>query len=198
MVRGCFKLARSTSPCILFFDEIDAIVGAEGNDANHGMNRSTMSSAESRVLSTFLNEMDGVDGSSGDGVIVLAATNRPWTLDKALLRSGRFDHAIYVPPPDHDGRLSIFKMFCGAQIAGEDLERLASDEVSGSMTGAEIVGACRAAAVTALKRAIHTGDDTIQVTLEDLRESLSATQPLLSKPDYFKAFLEFESNRLRS
>lgn len=197
-VRNAFQLARKARPCIVFFDEIDAIVGAEGNHNQHGMNRSNMSSAESRVLSTFLNEMDGVDGSSEDGVIVLAATNRPWTLDKALLRSGRFDHAIYVPPPSSPGRFSIFKMFCPASIADDDLEYLATDEVSGLMTGAEIVGACRASGVRALKRAIEVKDNTAQVTLKDLQESLLATRPLLSQPGYLDAYMEFERNRQRS
>lgn len=202
-VRHAFQLARSTNPCILFFDEIDAIVGSETNETNHGMNRSgSASSAESRVLSTFLNEMDGVDGSWKDGVIVLAATNRPDALDKALLRPGRFDKAIYVPPPDYQARLSIFKMFCNtSSLQDNELEYLSSNEVSGLMTGAEIVGACRAGGMKALKNAINrrerSGEEAIEITLEVLEESLSATAPLLSQPGYLKEFLDFERSRLR-
>ena len=65
---------------------------------------------EGRVLTSFLNEMDGADVSSGDGVLVMAATNRPWVLDKALMRSGRFEKRIYVGQPDFEGRVEIFKV----------------------------------------------------------------------------------------
>ncbi|GAX20211.1 hypothetical protein FisN_12Hh056 [Fistulifera solaris] len=96
IVRRSFDLARSAAPCVLFFDEIDAILGVMSDDGNvsaGGLARGH--SAEARVLSTFLNEMDGVDGSWQDGVLVLGATNRPWTLDAALMRPGRFDKIIY-------------------------------------------------------------------------------------------------------
>jgi len=104
VVRRAFTLARSASPCILFFDEIDAIIGAEtGGPFDNGRGGSGMNrghSAEARVLSTFLNEMDGIDGSTKDGVLVLGATNRPWTLDAALLRPGKFvSHIISVLGP---------------------------------------------------------------------------------------------------
>ena len=76
------------------------------------INRRSGTSAEGRVLSTFLNEMDGVDARATDGVLVLGATNRPSQLDAALLRPGRFDNIIYVPPPDKEGRRAIIDMFC--------------------------------------------------------------------------------------
>lgn len=77
----------------------------------HGMRRSA-TFAEARVLSTFLNEMDGVDASTEVGVLVLGAMNRPTTLDAALLRPGLFDSIICVPPPDEEGRKSILEMLC--------------------------------------------------------------------------------------
>ena len=198
-VRDAFKLARATNPCVLFFDEIDAIVGAENNETSHGMNRAGRLSAEARVLSSFLNEMDGVDGTWQDGVMVLAATNRPWTLDKALLRSGRFDKAIYVPPPDHKSRCSIMKMFCGTyNIEDKDIDNLAGVQSSGSMTGAEIAGACRAAGVEALKQALNQPERRrgVEVTVQDLRQALAEVQPLLSQFEYLDSFLEFERSRL--
>ena len=100
IVRHAFDLARSAAPCVLFFGGIDAIIGGGDEGAagkqGHGMGRGT--SAEARVLSTFLNEMDGIDGSVEDGVLVLGATNsnRPGTLDAALLRPGRFDRVIFM------------------------------------------------------------------------------------------------------
>jgi SpoVK/Ycf46/Vps4 family AAA+-type ATPase len=88
IVRQAFILARSTSPCILFFDEIDSIFGGGGGSGGGGGGNGRGNSSEARVLSTFLNEMDGVDiaGAGKDGVLVLGATNRPWTLDAALMR----------------------------------------------------------------------------------------------------------------
>lgn len=196
VVRNAFKLARATTPCILFFDEIDSILGAAGDDANHGMNRSGGgSSAESRVLSTFLNEMDGVDGSWEDGVMILGATNRPWTLDKALLRSGRFDRVIYVPPPDDGARLSLLRIFCkNPNTTDEDLRDLVT--ISKSMTGAEIIGACRAAAIRTLREAIEKNvDKPVEVTVARVKESLLATQPLLSQPGYLNQFIDFDQSR---
>jgi SpoVK/Ycf46/Vps4 family AAA+-type ATPase len=124
-------------------------------------------SAEARIISTFLNEMDGVDGSIKDGVLVLGATNRPSTLDAALLRPGRFDKVIYVPPPDEAARRLILLQQCkkweekSQKISSAceiDADFLASDLVTGSMTGAEIVGACREAAMLAIRDAISEED----------------------------------------
>ncbi|CAB9509377.1 Spermatogenesis-associated protein 5-like protein 1 [Seminavis robusta] len=195
VIRRAFKFARSASPCILFFDEIDSILDG-GGASEYGTNRS--GGAESRVLSTFLNEMDGVDGSSQDGVLVLGATNRPWTLDAALMRSGRFDKAIYVPPPDYPGRLSILRIYCrGWDISEEELEEIASDRVSAMMTGAEIVGACHAAALLALKQSVKLDNpqESVKVAAEHLTEVFRATQPFLSSEDDLAVFLDFERSR---
>lgn len=173
-----------------FFDEIDAIIGSE-REASHGMNRSGGgSSAESRVLSTFLNLMDGVDGSPEDGVLVLAATNRPSVLDKALLRPGRFDKTIYVSPPDYDGRFAILSMLCESLGAKNvDIGYLASDQVTGSMTGAEIVGACRAAAMqTMTLTSLQSTSLPEPLTQIDLENSLKSVKPLLSSSSYCSDF----------
>ena len=238
VVRRAFALARSASPCVLFFDEIDSIIGAEGSCGGksgglNGMNRGH--SAEARVLSTFLNEMDGVDGSAEDGVLVLAATNRPWTLDVALLRPGRLEKIIYVPPPDVQGRRSILQMQCrqwhhqGIGTDGDvgralsdsnivstafDYDYLASDAVTGNMTGAEIVGACRAAAMRAIRDSIdgrNCGDTATSATnttvvaavarivlsQEKLEAVLREVQPLLSKQHVMEKYVSFEEHQLR-
>ena len=209
VVRRAFILARSAAPCILFFDEIDSILGC-GNDSGHGMGRSAKS-AEARVLSTFLNEMDGVDASQDDGVLVLGATNRPSVLDTALLRPGRFDSIIYVPPPDEEGRKALLEMQCrgwkcrtsrdnkeeGAEFI--DLDSLASDEVTGSMTGAEILGACREAAMQALRETLDAESRCIpcmkQIYLE---ESLQNVKPLLSNKRVLEEYTKFETQRAAS
>jgi SpoVK/Ycf46/Vps4 family AAA+-type ATPase len=181
VVRRAFCLARSAAPCVLFFDEIDAILGcnddATSSSSSGGMSRNTGSSAEARVLSTFLNEMDGIDiGSSSGldatgGVLVLGATNRPWTLDTALLRPGRFDKKILVPPPDWQGRREILEMqtqkwtisgncrdYDDAADRGMNLDVLA--DKSTGMTGAEIVGACQSASHKALCEVIESHKNT--------------------------------------
>lgn len=196
IVRSAFKLARSANPCILFFDEIDSILGSDQDSAGHGMGRSARgSSAESRVLSTFLNEMDGVDGSLEDGVLVLGATNRPGILDKALLRPGRFDKIVYVPPPDYEGRIAILKKYCDVwKVSNVDLSILASEEVSGSMTGAEIVGACQAAAMQALRLSNPADLKPALVSQNHLEESLKSVKPLLSDAGAMADFVAFEES----
>ena len=238
VVRRAFGLARSAAPCILFFDEIDSIIGGEdgsagGGKSGHGMGRGT--SAEARVLSTFLNEMDGVDGSVEDGVLVLGATNRPGTLDAALLRPGRFDRVIYVPPPDESGRKAILMMECtkwrdsllsysynarlspadSAILENECIEKyfnidlLANDAISGSMTGAEIVGACRETAVQVLREIMESSDEicsksmhnsskeTVEKLMQSLRRgletSLTNANPLLSDATVLEEYTRFDN-----
>ncbi|KAL7569099.1 hypothetical protein ACA910_016934 [Epithemia clementina (nom. ined.)] len=199
IVRRAFTLARSAAPCILFFDEIDAIIGTDhatsnGSNSNFRMGRG--SSAEARVLSTFLNEMDGIDieSSSVDGVLVLAATNRPSTLDAALLRPGRFDKVIHVPPPDEPGRHSILELqtrFWPVDGNGLNLEKLASDEWTLNMTGAEIVGACREAAQSALREALALQENEaaeVIITQRHLEDALARVQPLLANPRNFEEY----------
>ncbi|WP_372721777.1 AAA family ATPase [Novipirellula sp.] len=95
-----FEQARYNKPCVLFFDEVDALGGR----------RSDMSSGAGRhVINQFLSEMDGVE-KSNDGVLVLAATNAPWHVDPAFRRPGRFDRVLFVPPPDLEARASVLRI----------------------------------------------------------------------------------------
>ena len=211
VVRRAFDLARSAAPCVLFFDEIDSIIGGEAESSgSHGMGRG--SSAEARVLSTFLNEMDGVNGTADDGVLVLGATNRPATLDAALLRPGRFDKVIYVPSPDKEARAAIIRMECTKWFASltaftrtnfpehsmnkETIEQyfnfdsLACDNVSGSMTGAEIKHACAETAVLVMREYLMSSDELEMIPslaeklLDSLKNGLEKTlrgiKPLLA------------------
>ena len=202
VVRRVFTLARSAAPCILFFDEIDSIFGNNEDDTGRG------SSAEARVLSTFLNEMDGIDigrgGVGGDdnvrnGVLVLGATNRPWTLDAALLRPGRLgDKVIYVPAPEKEARRSILEKHFGD--VGMDLDYLASDRLSGLFTGAELVGACQEAKLKLLRDVLNMeeakqeGRETVSppsMKQEYLEQALASTKPLLSDPVALQEFRLF-------
>lgn len=198
VIRRAFSLARSAAPCVLFFDEIDSILetGGDGSRSGHGMSRGNSSSAEARVLSTFLNEMDGIDGSLTDGVLVLGATNRPWTLDAAILRPGRFEKIVYVPPPDVEGRRAILEMQCQRWNLSNrfDLDLLASDKISGNFTGAEILGACQDAAMKALHESIIHDNEAV-VTERFLLDALANVRPLLSNKIVMDNFMSFERSR---
>ena len=209
IIRRAFTLARSVSPSILFFDEIDAILGcSDGNNGSNGMNRG--SSAEARVMSTFLNEMDGVDASNEDGVLVLGATNRPATLDAALLRPGRFDSIIYVPPPDFGARRAILKTESQRwqSFAPTDfdpfthhyIDKLAKD--CASMTGAEIVGACREASMSIMKEILELGKDAEITTYgqsnnldlqKHVEKVFSNVKPLLSDEKVLREYSFFNN-----
>ena len=139
-VRKLFEKARKLSPCIVFIDEIDAI----------GARRTSNSGAETennQTLNQLLVEMDGF--SSEETIIVLAATNRPEMLDKALLRPGRFDRQITIPVPDLKGRLEILKIHSeGKKLADNvNLESIAED--TAGFTGAELANILNEAAIIA-------------------------------------------------
>lgn len=203
IVRRAFATARAAAPCILFFDEIDSIVGSGNGGYDHQMNRSGGgASPESRVLSTFLNETDGLTSNGGDNVMVMGATNRPCTLDAALLRPGRFDKVIYVPKPDFDGRVAILEKHLRQLTRTEnclafDIHRLASDDITGKLTGAEMIGAIREFVFDSLQASLGAGtrhDPTIRE--EDLEHALRAVKPLLSTPGILAEYEEFENRRI--
>lgn len=120
-----FELARRRTPCVLFFDEIDAL-GASRSDMRH--------SSSKTLINQFLTEMDGID-QSNDGILVLGATNAPWHLDGAFRRPGRFDRIIFVDPPDVEGRESILQILLkGKPLGTIDFTTLAknTNEFSGA------------------------------------------------------------------
>lgn len=197
VIRKAFATARAAAPCILFMDELDAVLASKADQGSQ-MHRSGGSSAESRVLSTFLNEMDGVTSKSDDGVLVIGATNRPSTLDAALLRPGRFDKVIYVPQPDFQGRLAIFKSQKFQYLKEKDFLSLASDAMSGSMTGAEIVSACHQASTQLLRREMNGVSLSSDIEISAVEDALKAIKPLLSDSRILEQYFEFERQRSMS
>ncbi len=144
-MRDVFRKAKQAAPCIIFFDEIDALVPVRSSSASD-------SHVSERVLSQLLAEMDGVEELKG--VLVLAATNRPDMLDPAVLRPGRFDDVIDIPVPDEEGRGEIFKVHLRdkpleAAIDVNDLGRKTA-----GFSGADIAGVCGKAALRAVRRAV--------------------------------------------
>jgi len=139
-IRTLFMKARESSPCIIFFDEIDAISAARGK---------SVSDAADRVVNQLLTEMDGFE--TGKHVCVIAATNRSELIDPALLRPGRFDYQIEVPLPDEAGRQEIFKIHLASKPLADDIDmgRLVSDSMH--FSGAHIAEVCRRAALAAFR-----------------------------------------------
>ena len=157
-VRDLFKQAKEKAPCIVFIDEIDTIgkkrdgSGIAGNDERE------------QTLNQLLSEMDGFDGSSG--VVILAATNRPETLDKALLRPGRFDRRVPVELPDLQGREASVRVHAKDVMMADDIDYKAVARATSGASGAELANLINEAALRAVKcnRRI--------VTQEDLTESV--------------------------
>ena len=143
-VRELFEEARKTAPSIIFIDEIDTI-GRQRGGASFGGN-----DEREQTLNQILTEMDGFTGA--EGVVVIAATNRPDVLDSALLRPGRFDRQVTVPPPDKAGRVAILEVHTrGVPLAREvDLVSLAKS--TPGMTGADLKNLVNEAALLAVKR----------------------------------------------
>jgi transitional endoplasmic reticulum ATPase len=168
-VREIFRKAKQAAPCIIFFDEIDALVPARGTGGND-------SGTTERVIGQFLAEMDGVEEMNG--VLVLGATNRPDILDPALLRPGRFDVQLEIPLPDLKGRREIFRIALRDKpTTGEfSADDLASK--SEGFTGAEIQGACTRAARTALREALEGWDEdddelpTVRITPDHIEAAI--------------------------
>ena len=141
-VREIFRKARQAAPCIIFFDEVDAIAPKRGGDFGD-------SHVTERLISQLLTELDGLEILTN--VVVIAATNRPDIVDAALLRPGRFDRLLYVPPPDRDSRIQIIKIHIKKKPLDDavNIERLA-DQTEG-YTGADIASLSSAAVMLALR-----------------------------------------------
>ncbi|XP_031400715.1 cell division control protein 48 homolog B [Punica granatum] len=180
LLRNTFRRARLAAPSIIFFDEADVVAGKRG-----GKSSSNISVGE-RLLSTLLTEMDGLEQAKG--ILVLAATNRPQAIDAALLRPGRFDLLLYVPPPDIESRYEILRVHTrNMEIASDvDLRKLA--EETELFTGAELEGLCREAGIVALREDIHASSVRNR-HFQAVRQSL---KPALTKAeiDSYALFLK--------
>jgi len=169
-VRKIFRKARQAAPCVVFFDEIDAIAPARGY-------RYGDSGVTDRIVNQLLTEMDGLVLLKG--VVILAATNRPDILDPALLRPGRFDRILYVPAPDEKARYEIFKVHTRHMPLSEDVDLHELARITEGYTGADIAAVCREAAMTALREA---GKPT-KVSMKHFQAALKVITPSVSKED---------------
>ena len=142
-VRDLFKTAQQNAPCIIFLDEIDAI--GKTRDTRYGGN-----DEREQTLNQLLSEMDGFDASKG--VLVMAATNRPEILDKALLRPGRFDRRVIVDKPDLKGRIAILKVHAKDVRMDDSVDLEAIALATSGAVGSDLANMINEAAITAVKR----------------------------------------------
>ncbi len=174
-VRKLFEKARKLAPCIVFIDEIDAI----------GSRRTSNSGAETennQTLNQLLVEMDGF--GSEETIIVLAATNRPEMLDKALLRPGRFDRQITIPNPDLKGRLEILKLHSKDKKLSDDVNLESIAEDTAGFTGAELENILNEAAIVATKsKHEEIENDDIEEAVKKVTVGLEKRERVISDKD---------------
>jgi SpoVK/Ycf46/Vps4 family AAA+-type ATPase len=145
-LHGIFQAARARKPCVLFFDEVDAL-GASRTDLRQSAGR--------QVVNQFLSELDGVKDTN-EGVLILAATNAPWHLDPAFRRPGRFDRIVFVPPPDAPARSAILRILCRGKPVG-DIEFDRIGEKLADFSGADLKAVIDLAVEDKLREAIRKG-----------------------------------------
>ena len=182
-MRKVFERARQVSPCIIFFDEIDALAGKRGVEVGTRVTE--------RVLNQMLAEMDGLEDIND--ILVIGATNRPDLLDPALLRPGRFDKVLLVGAPEEEGRLQILKIHTKNMPLAKDvvLEDFARKTIG--FTGADIEAFVREAAMIALRES----KETKQVRNKHFNEALKKIKPSVSKP-ILEVYKKMEDSFLKS
>jgi len=160
-----FEQARRNQPCVLFFDEVDALAASR---ADLRQNSSRM------VINQFLSELDGVR-SSNEGVLILAATNAPWHLDSAFRRPGRFDRILFVPPPDAEARAAILRLLCrGKPVEDIDYDHLAKK--TENFSGADLMAVVDVAIEKKLAEAMKVGIPK-PLTTKDLASAAGGVKP---------------------
>ena len=179
-VRDLFARARESAPSLIFLDEVDALAPRRG--------QSTDSGVADRVVASLLTELDGVEPLQD--VVVLGATNRPDLIDPALLRPGRLERLVFVPPPDAAGRGDILRT-SGRDVPLDDIDL---DELAADLEGysaADCSALLREAALSAMRRDINAA----VVTADDVTEARSRVRPSLD-PDQVENLRAYAERRL--
>ncbi|RLG26506.1 AAA family ATPase, partial [Methanosarcinales archaeon] len=172
-MREVFKKARQVAPCIIFFDEIDAIAPVRGGDTNR---------AVERMVNQLLTELDGLE--TLEDVMIIGATNRPDIIDPALLRTGRFDRMVLLEAPAKKGRMEIFRIHTKEMPLSEDVDFEELTEVTDGYTGADIESVCRETVMLALREDINAKG----VEMRHFRDALKKVHPSLAENimDYYE------------
>jgi len=163
-LHAIFDQARSSRPCVLFFDEVDAL----------GASRSDMRGSSRQLINQFLSELDGI-GSRNEDVLILAATNAPWHLDPAFRRPGRFDRIIFVPPPDLEARAAILRIHLAGKPAGDVDHHHLAKKTEG-FSGADLKAVVDVAVEAKLREALKRGVPQ-PITSSDLAAAAKSLKP---------------------
>ncbi len=158
-VRETFRKAKQSAPCIVFFDEIDAIAPARGNGGDAHVTE--------RVVSQMLSEIDGLEELHN--VTVIAATNRPDIIDPALLRPGRIDRLVFVTPPDEKARQEIFSIHLANKPIDSDVDLSILAKDTEDFTGADIASVCNEATMLAIREYVNSGNPTGEGEIKELK-----------------------------
>jgi transitional endoplasmic reticulum ATPase len=183
-VREIFRKARQVAPCIVFFDEIDAIAPRRG--ASDG------SRVTEQVVNQILTELDGLEELTD--VTILAATNRPDIVDSAMLRPGRFDRLILTPPPDEEARLQIFKVHTKKMPLTKNVDLGELVDHTKNYSGADIQAVCREAAILALRKDMKAKE----VNMDHFKKAMKVVGPSLRGKDFdkYQGFIERARERV--
>ena len=164
-LHALFQQARDNTPCVLFFDEVDALAASRADMRTSGGRR---------LINQFFPELDGIGGQNEE-VLVLAATNAPWHLDSAFRRPGRFDRILFVPPPDATARAAILRLHCrGKPVQNVDYEHIAKK--TDKFSGADLKAVLDVAVEAKLKEAMKAGVPK-PLTTKDLLAAASSVKP---------------------
>ncbi|CAM9530610.1 unnamed protein product [Laminaria digitata] len=178
-MQALFKRARAAAPTIIFFDEVDALACKRGGGGEGG------AGATERVLTQLLTELDGIQPVKR--LVVVAATNRPDVIDPALLRPGRLDRLVYVPPPDMPSRREILRLSLAKVPCAEDVDREELARHTEGFSGAEVVALCREASICALE----ADRSATQVRQAHLIEALGQMSPQIT-PSVLASYASFQ------
>jgi transitional endoplasmic reticulum ATPase len=179
-IREVFRKAKMAAPCIIFFDEFDSIAPSRGRHTSD-------SGVSEKVLSQFLTELDGLEIKKD--IIVIAATNRPDILDPALIRPGRIDRILLVPPPDDQSKLEILKIFTKNMPLSSDVDIKELSKNLKGYSGADIETLCREAAMIALRENIRAR----KVSRYHFDKAQEILHPTIT-PELIKWFEQFGEN----
>jgi len=169
-LHGIFEYARRNAPCVLFFDEIDAL-GQKRSQLQHG-------GGMRGVVNQLLTELDGAS-TSNDGLFVLAASNHPWDIDSALVRPGRFDRRVLVLPPDQEAREAILRLHLRDKPQdGVDLGKLA--RATSGFSGADLALVCEQAIESAMESSLESGS-LHPITQRALQDAVRQTRPSITE-----------------
>ncbi len=164
-LHALFEQARDNTPCVLFFDEVDALAASRAD---------LRASGGRQLINQFLSELDGINRGN-DGLLILAATNAPWHLDPAFRRPGRFDRILFVPPPDATARAAILRLLCrGKPTQNVDYDHLGKK--TENFSGADLKSVVDLAVEAKLREAIKAGVPK-PMTTKDLLAAASGVKP---------------------